>query len=288
MHTAEWRLFGVEVPALDAASADEATSKTYNHALTVSPALHYAVAERLGFAPEQIPIERIELVRRSLDARPLRTGGRRGRLVENGAREVCWSHVVDVKLDKLHAKRLKAQPGRLVPAANERVATRDPTPTSVAPQSGGAQRIVVIGAGPCGLFAALTLARAGHDVVVCERGKPVEERGRSIGSLINRGVIDPESNFCYGEGGAGTWSDGKLTTRIGRNSAEVRTVLETLVRFGAPERILLDGKPHLGTDNLVRLQPNPTPATHLRTLPHHHHTLPPPPRSACSRTSAPS
>ena len=81
--------------------------------------------------------------------------------------------------------------------------------------------VIVVGAGPCGLFAALTLARAGHLVTLVERGKPVEERGRSIGALVKRGVIDSESNFCYGEGGAGTWSDGKLTTRIGRNSAEV-------------------------------------------------------------------
>lgn len=71
-------------------------------------------------------------------------------------------------------------------------------------------------------------------------------------ALIKRGKIDYESNFCYGEGGAGTWSDGKLTTRIGRNSHEVRRVLQTFVRFGAPERILLEGSPHLGTDNLVR------------------------------------
>ena len=84
-------------------------------------------------------------------------------------------------------------------------------------------------------------------------GKPVEERGRSIGAFVRRGILDSESNFCYGEGGAGTWSDGKLTTRIGRNSADVRAVLETLVRFGAPPRILVDGQPHLGTDNLVRL-----------------------------------
>ena len=62
-----------------------------------------------------------------------------------------------------------------------------------------------------------------------------------------------QSNLCYGEGGAGTWSDGKLTTRIGKNSDEVRRVLETLVTHGAPDRILVDGKPHLGTDRLVRI-----------------------------------
>ena len=89
--------------------------------------------------------------------------------------------------------------------------------------------------------------------VVIERGKPVRDRAKDIGDEAARRVLNGESNFCYGEGGAGTWSDGKLTTRIGRNSEEVREVLATLVRFGAPSRILLDGKPHLGTDNLVRL-----------------------------------
>ncbi len=65
--------------------------------------------------------------------------------------------------------------------------------------------------------------------------------------------IESQSNLCYGEGGAGTWSDGKLTTRIGKNSDEVRRVLERLVAHGAPDRILVDGKPHLGTDRLVRI-----------------------------------
>ena len=161
--------------------------------------------------------------------------------------------MVDVKLAAAAAKRLKAQPGRLVPAAQERVPHAPSDTTEVPPPR---RHVVVVGAGPCGLFAALTLARNGHRVTLCERGKPVEARGRSIGALVKRGVIDADSNFCYGEGGAGTWSDGKLTTRIGRNSAAVREVLETLVAFGAPARILLDGKPHLGTDNLVRLLKN--------------------------------
>eukprot|EP00854_Cymbomonas_tetramitiformis_P020528 gene20528-24604_t len=109
------------------------------------------------------------------------------------------------------------------------------------------------GSGPAGLFATLVLAEAGVDVVLMEKGKAVEHRGRDIGALFHRRVLNPNSNVCYGEGGAGTWSDGKLTTRIGKNSSEVRRVLESLVRFGAPERILVDGKPHVGTDRLVRI-----------------------------------
>lgn len=94
--------------------------------------------------------------------------------------------------------------------------------------------------GPAGLFAALRLAEKGVPVVVLERGEPVERRGRAIGAMAARGVLlNPDSNFCYGEGGAGTWSDGKLTTQIGRNSRPVREVLETLVALGAPEVLAL-------------------------------------------------
>ncbi|KAM1500613.1 hypothetical protein TB2_025458 [Malus domestica] len=117
-------------------------------------------------------------------------------------------------------------------------------------------KIAVVGSGPSGLFAALVLAEFGADVTLLERGQPVEQRGRDIGALVVRRMLQTESNFCFGEGGAGTWSDGKLVTRIGRNSGSVLAVMETLVHFGAPEGILVDGKPHLGTDRLVPLLRN--------------------------------
>nr|XP_010908367.1 uncharacterized protein LOC105034784 isoform X3 [Elaeis guineensis] len=117
-------------------------------------------------------------------------------------------------------------------------------------------KVAVIGSGPSGLFASLVLGELGAEVTLIERGQAVEQRGRDIGALVVRRVLQSESNFCFGEGGAGTWSDGKLVTRIGRNSDSVQAVMKTLVQFGAPSNILVDGKPHLGTDRLVPLLRN--------------------------------
>ena len=107
---------------------------------------------------------------------------------------------------------------------------------------------VVVGAGPAGLFCALTLARAGANPVLLERGKPVEERTRDVALMTAEGLLDEESNVQFGEGGAGAFSDGKLT--CGVKSPYLRGVLETFVRHGAPEEILTDPKPHIGTDRL--------------------------------------
>ncbi|KAH0452885.1 hypothetical protein IEQ34_017209 [Dendrobium chrysotoxum] len=117
-------------------------------------------------------------------------------------------------------------------------------------------KVAVVGSGPSGLFASLVLSELGADVTLIERGQAVEQRGHDIGALVVRRALQPESNFCFGEGGAGTWSDGKLVTRIGRNSDSVLTVMKTLVHFGAPPEILLDGKPHLGTDRLIGILRN--------------------------------
>jgi len=111
--------------------------------------------------------------------------------------------------------------------------------------------VVVVGSGPAGLFAALALVEAGMKVTLLERGKPVEARMRDIGRLRSRGELNPESNICFGEGGAGTYTDGKLYTRI--KHPFVRWVLAEFVRFGAGRDILIDAHPHLGTDRLVRI-----------------------------------
>lgn len=110
------------------------------------------------------------------------------------------------------------------------------------------QRPVVVGFGPAGMFAALLLAQCGQNPIVLERGMPVEERERSVTRFWKDRVLDPESNVQFGEGGAGTFSDGKLTT--GTGDGRIRKVLEELVRSGAPEEILYEAKPHIGTDKL--------------------------------------
>ncbi len=118
-------------------------------------------------------------------------------------------------------------------------------------KTGQDQKVIVIGAGPAGLFSALALAEAGFTVTLLERGKAVEKRMSDIGRLRSRGELNPESNICFGEGGAGTYSDGKLYTRI--KHPFMRWVLATFVRFGAAENILIEAHPHIGTDKLIRI-----------------------------------
>ena len=110
--------------------------------------------------------------------------------------------------------------------------------------------VVVVGLGPAGLFAAYTLAKYGYHPIVIERGKPVEERKRDVERFWKEGKLLPQSNVMFGEGGAGTFSDGKLTTRI--KDARAHEVVELLTEFGAPQRIKLLAKPHVGTDQLVK------------------------------------
>jgi len=109
-------------------------------------------------------------------------------------------------------------------------------------------RPVIIGFGPAGMFCALALARRGYRPLVLERGYDVEERAAAVERFSSGGELDPECNVQFGAGGAGTFSDGKLVTRI--NDKLVRHVLHTFHRFGAPEDVLVSAKPHIGTDKL--------------------------------------
>lgn len=110
---------------------------------------------------------------------------------------------------------------------------------------------IVIGAGPAGLLCALNLAEAGMPPKIIERGKDVKRRGKDISQLYSKGVLNPESNVCFGEGGAGTYSDGKLYTRV--NDPRFRRLLEAFVRHGANPDVLINNRPHIGTDKLVKL-----------------------------------
>lgn len=115
-------------------------------------------------------------------------------------------------------------------------------------ESGITSRPVVVGGGPAGLFATLVLAWAGAEPILIERGAPVDERGRRIERFISCGDLDTESNIQFGEGGAGAFSDGKLTT--GTNGAYARFILKVFVDAGAPKEILWQAKPHIGSDIL--------------------------------------
>ena len=123
-----------------------------------------------------------------------------------------------------------------------------PNPIDVRPSP----RVVIIGAGPAGLYCAYQLARSGIASVIVERGKKVQPRRHDLAGMNQRGEVNPESNYCFGEGGAGTYSDGKLYTRSHKRG-DVRDVLEVLALHGAPSEILTDARPHIGSNRLPKV-----------------------------------
>ncbi|KAL7534951.1 hypothetical protein ACHAXR_006160 [Thalassiosira sp. AJA248-18] len=265
-----WRVYGLDVNPDDLFTSSTAEKRTEKDDDSVPPELSYltppvlsALLSRLRIKSDFLErdiakedLDRISLpsqlkdarvVRRSLDARR-----RRGS-------DPKYTYVIDIILTReaVQDLRLSHQPGRIERISGKQTNSENDVSSDKGDRSDSKPKIIIVGAGPAGLFCALSLASSGlFTPILLERGQPVEARGKSIGALIHRREIDPESNFSFGEGGAGTWSDGKLTTRIGRNSGPVRFVLETLVKYGAPKRILVEGGPHLGTDNLVRLLRN--------------------------------
>lgn len=183
------------------------------------------VGQMVGVAPSRL--RNFRVIRRSLDAR------RKPRLLQIYTVEFAVE-------DEAGVLRQFADNPRLQPAAAAPVPLCQPVASP--------HRALVIGMGPAGLFAARHLAECGVQVVLAERGRPVEQRIRDVERFWAIGELNGESNVQFGEGGAGTFSDGKLSTRL--NHPWLRYVLATLVSCGAQEEILIDARPHIGTDRL--------------------------------------
>lgn len=212
-------------PATPAASPAPAEG---SHAESLSRA---AIASALGVAPEDVAS--FSLVKRSVDARKKS----------------------NVHFNATYAVRLAQGVAydALSPARGVNVRAYDPPAPLAIPDlrslaTSSDERIVVAGTGPAGLFCALFLAEAGLRPLVVERGAAVDERTAAIESFNAGGPLDAAANVQFGEGGAGTFSDGKLTT--GTKSPHIRHVLEAFVQAGAPDEILWQAKPHIGTDKL--------------------------------------
>ena len=164
---------------------------------------------------------------------------------------IVLTYTVDCEIEGDEAEVLAAHPGdphlRPAPDMSYRLVARLPADFELA----ASKRPIVVGFGPCGIFAALVLAQSGLRPIVLERGKAVRERTRDTWGLWRKGVLDPESNVQFGEGGAGTFSDGKLWSQISDPRHLSRKVLDEFVKAGAPDDILYAGKPHIGTFRLV-------------------------------------
>ena len=190
--------------------------------------LNKKVCKLLQITPDKL--YGIEIIKRSLDARktPLMYNYQLGIFAENEEKIVKKIKNKDVTLGNLVKYRF--------------------------PNMGNEELIhqpVIIGAGPAGLFCAYMLAKAGFRPILLERGEAVEERQKKVDHFWKTGELDTQSNVQFGEGGAGTFSDGKLNTLVKDNHGRSRFVLKTFVEFGAKEDILYESKPHIGTDILI-------------------------------------
>src|SRR6202521_898665 len=192
--------------------------------------INAAIARRLGIRPDDLI--RYAIFRRGVDAR------------KRSAIQFIYTLDVETKNETTLLKRLKTD-RRITPTPDTGYRFVAQAPSLLA------ARPVVIGTGPCGLFAGLLLAQMGFRPIILERGKAVRERTKDTFGLWRKSVLDPESNVQFGEGGAGTFSDGKLYSQIKDPKHYGRKVLEEFVLAGAPEDILYLSRPHIGTFRLV-------------------------------------
>ena len=198
-------------------------------------ALHSAVAARLGIAERAI--HKLTVFKRSYDARKKNA--------------LLFIYTVDLEIDDEAAVLARfADDPRVKPSPDTSYHLVAQAPTDLA------QRPVIVGFGPAGIFAALVLAQMGFKPLVLERGKAVRERTQDTWGLWRKNTLNPESNVQFGEGGAGTFSDGKLYSQIKDPKHYGRKVLTEFVKAGAPEEILYVSKPHIGTFRLVGMVEN--------------------------------
>jgi hypothetical protein len=195
-------------------------------------ALAAAVVTRLGIPAADLV--RLSVFRRGSDAR------------KKSAIQLIYTVDVEVR-DEARVLRRHAKDKKIGPTPDTRYKLVGRAPDRLD------SRPIVIGTGPCGLFAALTLAQMGFRPLILERGKVVRERTKDTWALWRRSVLDPDSNVQFGEGGAGTFSDGKLYSGTSDGENRGRRVLTEFVKAGAPEEILYVSKPHIGTFRLVSM-----------------------------------
>lgn len=216
-----------------------------------------AVAKRIRSSPSTLTD--LCIVRRSIDARrrPIHSShGKNKKEKKESHRHRAPCIVLTVECEVPRAVGMRALH---LPHIERCTTSWEPSPPLLpfpipATVSSTVPRPVVVGGGPAGLFATLTLAAAGLRPILIERGKPVSERQRDVGAFWGKGILDPESHVFFGEGGAGMFSDGKLTSRS-KDTRRRQAVLATLVRCGADPSILIDSEPHLGSDGLAKILP---------------------------------
>jgi len=209
-----------------------------NHA---EPALREAVLQRLGLQDEPQQLLAFTVFKRAHDAR------------KKTAMQLIYTLDCELGSAELEAALLARGDAHLRPSPDTRYRLQGSAPADFYADAAGRRRPVVVGFGPCGLFAALVLAQMGLQPIVLERGRAVRQRTKDTWGLWRQGVLDPESNVQFGEGGAGTFSDGKLYSQISDPRHLTRKVLTEFVKAGAPEEILFVSKPHIGTFRLVSM-----------------------------------